>query len=117
MDLYLSLSNRKPYTDLDIKATDCYHYVKHAIFHQDHANKSLVYSLALRLSRLYSFEEDFECHESSMRSWFLKEDTLRKSLIRKNLEKSGKIKPKEKEEKGVPLIVTYHLSLNFLSKL
>ena len=68
LDLYSSLSNRKPYTDLDIKATDCYHYVKCALSHQDHANKSLVYHLALCLNRLYSFEEDFECHKSSMKS-------------------------------------------------
>ena len=30
---------------------------------------------------------------------------------------SKKINPKEKEEKGVPLVVTYHSSLNCLSKI
>ena len=30
---------------------------------------------------------------------------------------SRKIRPKEKKEKSVPLIVTHHLSLNCLSKL
>ena len=34
--------------------------------HPDNEKKSIVYSQALRLSRLCSFEEDFECHKSSM---------------------------------------------------
>ena len=83
LDLYSSLSNRTLYTDLDMKATRCYQYVESKLSHRDHANKSLAYSHVLRLSRLYSSEESFECHENSMKGWFLKGVTQRKSLIRK----------------------------------
>ena len=100
VDLYSSLSNRKFHTDRDIKATDCHRYVECTLFHPDHANKSLVYSHALCLGRPYLFEKNFEHHESSMRLWFLKEDTQRNSLIRKcpssNLIFLGKSEPTKK---------------------
>ena len=40
--------------------------------HPDHTKKSIVYSQALRLSRLCSFEEDFERNKRNIGSWFLK---------------------------------------------
>ena len=103
VDLYSSLSNRKLHTDLDIKGTDCHRYLECALSHPDHANKSLVYSHALRLSRFYSFEESSEHHESSMKLLFLKEDTQRNSLIRKCPSSSliflGKPEPRKKKER------------------
>ena len=51
----------------------------------------------------------------------LKGDTQRKLLIRKmskvKFDFSKKINPKEKEEKGVSLVVKYHPSLNYLGKI
>ena len=56
-----------------------------------------------------------------MRSWFIKR-RYPKEFVDKEMSKikfnfSKKIKLKEKNKKGVPLIVTYHLSRNCLSKI
>ena len=55
-----------------------------------------------------------------MRSLFLKrrypEEIIDKEISKVKFHFSRKIKPKCKGEKGVPLIVTYHPSLNCLSK-
>ena len=56
-----------------------------------------------------------------MRSWFIKR-RYPKEIVDKEMSKikfnfSKKVKLKEKNKKGVPLIVTYHLSRNCLSKI
>ena len=71
--LYLSfLDYGRLYTDLHLKATDCHQYLEYKSSHSDHTKKSTVYTQALHLSRLCSFEEDFECNKSNMRSGVLK---------------------------------------------
>ena len=68
LDLFVSLFYGKLHTNLHIKTTDRHQYLKYTSSHPDNAKKSTVYSQALRLSRLCSFEEDFEPHKSSMKS-------------------------------------------------
>ena len=72
LDLYVSLYNGKLYKNLHIKATDCCQYLKNTSPQPDHTKKSIVYGQALCLTRLCSFEENSECNQSNMRSWFLK---------------------------------------------
>ena len=121
MDLSVSLSDGNLYTDLHIKATDCHQHLEYTSSQPEHTKKSIIYSQTLRLSRLCSFEQEFEGHKRNLRSWFVKrrypEEIIDKEMSKVKFNFSKKINPKEKEEKGVPLVVTYHPSLNCLSKI
>ena len=70
--LYLSvkLSCNKLSTDLYVKSTDRHQYLHYTSSHPEHTKKSVVYSQALRLSRICSKEKDFEKHICEMKSWF-----------------------------------------------
>ena len=52
-------------TDLHIKASDCHQYP-----HYTPSKRSIVYSQTLRVTRICSFEEDFERHRNQMKLWF-----------------------------------------------
>ena len=52
LDLSVSLCNVKLCTDLQIKANDC-HHLYYTSSYPDHTKKSIVYSKALCLSRVY----------------------------------------------------------------
>ena len=121
LDLFVSLCNGNLYTDLHTKATDCHQYLEYASSHPEHTKKSTIYSQTLCLSRLWSFEQEFEGDKRNLRSWFVKrsypEEIIVKEMSKFKFNFSKKINPKEKEEKDVPLVVTYHPSLNCLSKI
>ena len=51
-------------TDLHIKATDRHQYLHYMSSHPHHTKRSIIYSQALRVSRICSFEEDFERHRN-----------------------------------------------------
>ena len=78
-------------------------------------------SITLRLSRLCSFEQEFEGHKKNLGSWFVKrrypEEIIDKEMLKVKFNFSKKINPKEKEEKSFAQVVTYHPSLNCLSKI
>ena len=57
-------------TDLYIKPTDRHQYLHYTSSHPEHTKKSVVYSQALRLSRICSEEKDFKKHIGEMKSWF-----------------------------------------------
>ena len=120
-NLSVSLSNGNLYTDLNIKATVCHQYLEYTSSHPEHTKKSIIYRQTLRLSNLCSFEQDFEGHKRNLRLWFIKrrypEKIIDKEMSKVKSNFPKKIIPKEKEEKGVPLVVTYHPSLNCLSKI
>ena len=121
LDLSVSLYKGNLYTDLHIKAADCHQYLEHTSSHPQHTKKSIIHSQTLRLSRLCSFEQEFEGHKRNLRLWFFKrryqEEITDKEMSKVKFNFSKKINPKEKEEKGVPLVVTYHPSLNCISKI
>ena len=114
MDLFVGLCNGNLYTDLHIKATDCHQYLDFTASHSKHTKKSIVYSQTLRLSRLCSFQQDFEDHQRNLRSLFVKrsypEEIIDKEMSNVKFNFFKKFDPNEKEEKGVPLVVTYHPS-------
>ena len=58
LDLSLTLSNGKLYTDFHIKATNFHQYLRYISSHPDHTKKSRVYSQTLRFSKFCSFEKD-----------------------------------------------------------
>ena len=111
LDLKVSLSGGQMTTDLHIKSTDKHQYLHYTSTHPDHTKGSIVFSQALRISRICSNKTDFERHLSDMESWFqargypkhlvLKE--MRK--VRFNKENSN---TKQSESKRVTLAVTYH---------
>ena len=63
--------------------------------------------------RLCSFHQEFEGHKINLRSWLVKrrylEEIIDKEMSKVKFNFFKKINLKEKEEKGVPLVVTYHL--------
>ena len=78
LDLNVKLSGNKFSTDLYIKSTDRHNYTSS---HPEHTKKSVVYSQALRLGRIYSEEKDFEKHVLRNEVMVFRGDT------RKNTEK------------------------------
>ena len=121
LDLSISLCDGNLYTDLHIKATDWHQYLEYTSSHPEHTKKSIINSQILGWSRLCSFEQEFERHKRNLRSWFFKrrypEEIIDKEMPKVKFNFSKKINPTEKEEKGAPLVVTYHPSLNCLSKI
>ena len=78
--------------------------------HPDHTKKLIVYSQPLRLSRLCSFEEDFERNKGNMGWGFLKgrypDEIVDREMSKVKFNFSRKVKLKGKKEKGVTLLVT-----------
>ena len=94
LDLKVELSKGKISTDLYVKDTDRHQYLHYTSSHPNHTKRSIVYSQASRIKRIYS-EKDFEQHIHEMRSWFQKraspnkildEELLKVGLLRKNLQ-------------------------------
>ena len=70
LDLKVSLSNGYLSTDLHIKSTDRYQFLHYTSSHPDHTKRSIIYSQALRISRICANKSDFLKHLESMKSWF-----------------------------------------------
>ena len=58
-DLNVNLSGNKLSTDLYIKPTERHQYLNYTSSHPEHTKISVVYSRALRLSRICLEEKDF----------------------------------------------------------
>ena len=74
LDLNVSLRNGAISTDLYVKPTDGHQYLHYKSFHPEHIKNSILYSQALRLSRICSSEKDFKGHVDQMKEWFLARD-------------------------------------------
>ena len=70
LDLKFSLCDDKLTTDLHVKPTDRNQYLHDTSAHPNHTKRSIVYSQTLRLSRICSYQNDFEKHLEDMKSWF-----------------------------------------------
>ena len=70
LDLSVMLSNGKLPTDLYIKSTDRHQFLHYTSSHPDHTKRSIIYSQALRISRIWSNKSDFLKHLENMKSWF-----------------------------------------------
>ena len=107
-------------TNLYIKPTDRHQYLQNTSSHPEHTKKSVVYSQALRLSRICSAEKDFKKHIAEMKSWFSQRRFPQK-LIETETSKvkcsGGRVFHRTKVEKGVPLVVTYHPLLKTIGKI
>ena len=69
--------------------------------HSEHIKKSIICSQIFRLSRLFSFQQEFEGHKRNLRSWFVKrrypEEIIDKEMLKVKFNFPKKINPKEKE--------------------
>ena len=116
----MSLSGNKLSTDLYIKPTDRHQYLHYTSTHPEYTKKSVVYSQALRLSRISSEEKDFKKHIAEMKAWFSQRGYPLK-LIETETSKvkfSGRrVFHRAKVGKGVPLVVTYHPLLKTIGEI
>ena len=102
-----------------MKATDRHQYLNHISAHPYHTKKSVVFSQALRLSRLCTFEKDFERHMAGMKQWFAKRD-YPQDLINWEMKKVKFLYFENKynnNEKGIPFVVTFHSLLKSLGSI
>ena len=80
----------------------------------------LVFSQALRFSRLCAFEKDFERHMAGMKQWFAKRD-YPQDLINSEMNKVKfphiENKYNSSKEKGIPFVVTFHPLLKSLGSI
>ena len=110
----MGIKDGKITTDLYVKDTDRHQYLHYTSAHPYHTKKSVIFSQALRLSRLCTYEKDFKRHMAGMKQWFAKRD-YPKDLIKTEMNKVKfpfvENKNNNKKEKGIPLVVTFHPSL------
>ena len=109
---HISLSGNKLTTDLHTTSTDKHQYLHYASAHPAHIKRSIIYSQALRMSRICSYKNDFEKHLVDMKSWFqargYPSDLVQKETNKvKFLGNRDKNKSKKKF-KEVPLVITFH---------
>ena len=111
LDLKVNLSNGSITTDLHIKPTEKHHYLHFSSSHPDHTKRSIIYSQALRISRICTFEKDFNRHATEMKSWFRNRgypDWLINREMSKVKHNSNNKSRANKKVQGVPFVVTYH---------
>ena len=121
LGLKMSLSNGDISTDLHIKSTDRHKFLHHTSSHPDHTKRSIIYSQALRISRICSNKSDFLKHLESMKSWFEVRGYPNK-LIEQEIEKvkffrNGNVLRQRDPRKGVPFVLTYHPLFKSMGKI
>ena len=106
LDLNFSLENGCITIELYTKKADCHRYL-----HCSSVQKSsVIYSQALRLSNISTFERDLQRYALDMKSWFL-EKGYSNEMIDSQMAKVtfGQKKSQElKSVTGVPFVITYH---------
>ena len=102
-----------------VESTDYHQYLDYPSAHPNHIKCLIVYSQSLRARSSFSLESDFLKHCTKMKSWFLKrgypENMIDEEM--KKVKSSEKSSNNSKGSKGVPFVVTYHPSLNCLSRI
>ena len=107
LDVNVKFLNGKINIDLHIKATYRHQYLHYTSSHPHLTKRSIVYSQALRVSWICSFEEDFKRHRKLM--WFLNRG-YPKRLIDAEVEKvkfPRTSRKRDTKRKGIPLVITY----------
>ena len=116
----IQLSGVELTINLHINPTDRHQYLHFMSSHANHTKRFIVYSQALRVSRICSRDCDFCKHISEMKTWFLRRGyptNLVESEM-KNIKFSHVSNNKSQKIilKRIPLVVTYHPLLNSLGK-
>ena len=112
VDLNVSLSGNKLTTDLHSKSTDKHQYLHYTSAHPAHNKRSIIYSPALRMSRICSYKTDFKKHLLDMKSWFqargYPSDLVQKETNKVKFSGNRDKNKSKKKSKGVPLVITFH---------
>ena len=106
-------------TNMYVKPTDCHPYLDYSSSHPNHIKRSIVFRQSLRARRLCSLESNFLKYCTKMKSWFLKRG-YPENIIDEEMKKikfSEKGSKKSKGSKEISFVVTYHPSLNCLSRI
>ena len=101
------------------KRTDCHQYLHCSAPHPDHLKNSIIYSQALRLSNILTYERDIQRHALDMKSWFL-ERGYSKKIIDSQMAKVKFGKKKRRGLKavtGLPFVITYHPKLEEIASI
>ena len=110
-DLKVSLSGGQLTTDLHIKSTSKHQYLHYTSAHPDHTKRFIIFSQALRVSRICSNKTDFERHLDDIESWFQARGYPR-HLVQKEMNKvqfnKENTSNKQNKSKQVIFVVTYH---------
>ena len=110
LDLIVKLSKGRLTTDLHVKDTDRHQYLHFNSSHPDHTKRSIIYSQALRLAKICTFENDFLRHRDEMKSWFQRrgypEDVIDTEI--KKVIFNGNSGKSSNKSNGVPFVLTYH---------
>ena len=119
LDPNVSLENGCITTDLYPKRTDCHQYLHCSAPHQDHLKNSIIYSQALRLSNILTYERDIQRHALDMKSWFLERGYSKKMIDSQMAKvKFGKKKSRGlKAVTGLPFVITYHPKLGEIASI
>ena len=121
LDLNFSLSGSKLTTDLHTKSIDKHQYLNYASAHPGHTQRSIIYSQALRMSRICSNTTDFEKHLVDMKSWFqargYPSDLFQKEMNRVKFSGNWDKNKTNKKSKGVPLVVAFHPLVKYFSNI
>ena len=128
LDLKVSLSNGDLSSDLRIKSTDRDHILHYTssfyiftLTHPDNTKPSIIYSQALRISRVCSNKSDFLKHLESMKSWFEVRGYPNK-LIEQEIEKvkffkNSNVVRQQDPKKGVRFVLTHHPLSKLMDKI
>ena len=81
LDIQLSWGELTYRANLNIKPMDRHQYLHFMSSHPNHTKRSIVYSQALRVSKICSRECDFRKHISEMKTWFLRRVYPKKSQV------------------------------------
>ena len=110
MDLIVKLSKGRLTSDLHVKDTDRHQYLHFISSHPYHTKISIIYSQALRLAKMCTFENDFLRHRDEMKSWFQRrgypEDVINTEM--KKVIFNGNSGKSSNKSNGVPFVLTYH---------
>ena len=115
----MSLSYRDFSPDLHIKSIDRHQFLHYTLSHPDHTKCSIIYSEALRISRICSSKSDFHKHPDSIKSWFEVRGYPNK-LIEQEMEKvfrNGNVLRQQDPRKGVPFVLPYHPLFKSMGKI
>ena len=80
------------------------------ISYQEHIKNSIPYSLALRLSRIYSREKDFKGHVDQLKKWFLARD-YPENVVNEQINEHVFVKGQPSRiipQNGIRFVVTCH---------
>ena len=118
LGLKVKLLDGKISTDLFVKSTDRHQSLHYTSLHPEYTKSSIVFSQALNVRRIRSYESDFVRHLRNMKSWF-SERRYPSSLVESETKKV-KFTPninnrkRGKSIKAVTFVLTYHPKLKSL---